>query len=87
MADTPDLYLCRLPPERLWREQGSMNAAVVQASAWVSVLGPQAAVAEVLAVQEEGLRRIRKARILPPAPTQRRFASVEKGLPGCSVEV
>ena len=53
-ADTLDLYLCQLPPERPWREQGSMNAAVVQASAWVSVVVPQAAVAEVLAVQEVG---------------------------------
>ena len=46
VVDTPDLYLCRLPPERLWREQGSKTAVVVQASAWVSAPEPRAAVAD-----------------------------------------
>ena len=55
VVGTPDLYLCRLHPERLLREQGSKTAVVVQASAWVSAPEPRAGVAEVLVVQEEVL--------------------------------
>ena len=44
VVGTLDLYLCRLRPERLWRERGSKTAAVVQASAWVSAPEPRAAV-------------------------------------------